>query len=301
MNKALSLSLILGVILFGVALTAHYWSPRSIIDHGKDMDLSPTHIRLGDPKGSDLNGPGSSVDNHPSGAKFYQRDWMRGNLGTVEFVHGKHSFMIDNVLSAMGSADKDVSGGICKWSVNFGVSREQADTYEAALARMKRLFSELRERGWMRYIDIGNPRLTGKQAWDYMKIYSIYSLDSNYTPTLEEWKGAVKEMPRWIFYADDVYLEVSLNESNMGGFVGKTTYLLSVRMKDEYAFYGLGYFPGDAEKIQNWKALLPAELQKYHAKRLKTEAALKEQGYTIDSAYRDPPIRALQGSSANPR
>ncbi|KVT38363.1 hypothetical protein [Burkholderia ubonensis] len=301
MKKTLFFALVLGALLFGVALASRYGNSRSTFDNGNGMNSSPTLIRLGEPKDSDFNGPGASVDNHPSGASFYQREWVRGNLGTVEFVHGKHSFVINNVLSAMGSADKDVPGGIYKWSVSFGVSSEQADTHEAALARMVKLFQDLREKGWVRYIDISNPRLTGKQAWDYMKTYSIYSLDSNYTPTLEEWKVAVKEMPRWIFCADGVYLEVSLNESNMGGFVGKTTYLLSVRMKDEYAFYGLGYFPGDAEKIQNWKALLPAELQKYHVKRIETEATLKAQGYTIDTAYQDPPIRALQGSSANPQ
>lgn len=160
---------------------------------------------------------------------------------------------------------------------------------------MIKLFSELRTSGWVRYIDTNDPRLTGKQAWDYSKVSSIYSLDSSYTPTLEEWAAAVKKMPHWKFYADGVYLDVSLSETNMGGFVGKTTYLLSIDIKNEYDFYGVGYFPGDAEKMHNWKALLPAELQKYHADRLKTEAALKAQGYTIDTAYQDPPIRALQG------
>ena len=80
----------------------------------------------------------------------------------------------------------------------------------------------------------------------------------------------------------------------MEGFVGKLTSLLTARIRNEYAFYGLGYFPGNAEKIRNWKALLPAELQKYHAKRIATEAALKGQGYTIDTAYQDPPIQALK-------
>ena len=111
----------------------------------------------------------------------------------------------------------------------------------------------------------------------------------------------VRNMPQWIFHADGVYLKVSLMQSNMGGFVGKTTYLLSIRIQSEFSFYGIGYFSGNSEKMDNWKTLLPAELQKYHANRLKTEAALKEQGYTIDTTYQDPPIKALQGSSTNPQ
>ncbi len=166
---------------------------------------------------------------------------------------------------------------------------------------MMKLFSMLRERGWVRYIDTDYPRLIGKQAWDYMKINSVYSLDPAYTPTIEEWKTVVRGRPHWYFYADGVYLHVSLMQSNMGGFVGKTTYLFSIEAMNEYAFYGLGYFPGDAEKIHNWKAFLPAQLQKYHADRLKTEAALKAQGDTIDTTYQDPPIKALQGSPADPQ
>ncbi|RQS04532.1 hypothetical protein DIE07_29130 [Burkholderia sp. Bp9002] len=301
MKKTLFFALALGVLLVGIALAAHDWHPRSTLDNGNGMNSSPTRIQLGDPQDSDLNGPGASIDNHPSGATFYQHDWMRGNLGAVEFEHGKHSFMIDNVLSAMGSADKDVQDGIFKWSVNFGVSPEQADTHEAALARVTKFFQHLHARGWNRYVDTDFPRLTGKQAWDYREVNSLYSLDSNYAPTIEEWKVAVKKQPHWKFFVDGVYLDVSIIENNMGGFDGKSTYLLTIKIMSEYAFYGLGYFPGEPENIRNWKALLPAELQKYHADRLKTEAALKAQGYTIDTAYQDPPIRALQGSSANPQ
>ena len=265
------------------------------------MKSSPMRIRLGDPKGSDLGGRGSSTDNHPSGLKFYQRSWERGSLGTVEFVHGKHSFMIDNVLSVLGMDDRDAPEGISDWNINFGVSPEQADTHEAALARMTKLFSDLRARGWVRFIQSSQPRLTGQQAWNYIGTNPVYSLDSSYMPTIDQWKAMSREMPHWIFYADGVYLDVSLMQSNMGGFVGKTTYLLSISIKSEYSFYGIGYFSGKPEKIANWKALLPAELQKYHADRLKTEAALKEQGYTIDTTYQDPPIKALQASSANPQ
>lgn len=301
MKKALSIVLTLGTIFFGIVAGAHVENFCSTFKNANDMNHSPTLIRLGDPSGSDLNESGSSIDNHPSGMKFYQHEWMRGSLGTVEFVHEKHSVMIDNVLSIMATADSDVSEGIYEWDINFGVSPEQANTHEAARARVMKLLEQLRVAGWTRYIDVGDPRLQGRQAWLYASAFPVatYSLDSSYIPTQEEWNAMLMRSPRWIFRAGDAYLEVSLSESNMGGFVGKSTYLLTVNVKSAYAFYGLGYFPGNVEKIHDWKALLPAELNKYHAMRLETEASLKEQGYRIDTTYQDPPIAALQASPGN--
>ncbi len=165
MKKILYISLIVGALLSGITLAVHDSVQHPTLNKDKRMNASPTHIRLGDPRDSELNGPGASVDKHPTGISFYQRNWMRGNLGTVEFVHGKYSFVIDNVLSVLGVADKDRSDGIYDWNISFGVSPEQADTHEAALARVMKLLSELRARGWVRYISIGHPRLTGKQVW----------------------------------------------------------------------------------------------------------------------------------------
>jgi hypothetical protein len=305
MKNTLSLILIFGALLSGIALAAHYWNPRSTLDldNGNSMNASPTLIRLGDPKDSDLNGPGSSIENHPSGMRFYQREWMRGNLGAVEFVHGKHRFVIDNVLSVMGTADKDVPDGIYEWDISFGVSPEQADTHEAALTRVMKFLGQLRAAGWKRYIDVGKPRLQGRQAWLYASSFPVatYSLDSVYTPTQEEWNAILGHSPRWIFNAGDAYLSVSVMEGNMGGLVGKSTYLISADVMNEYEFYGVGYFSGHEDKIHNWKALLPAELNKYHAMRLKIEATLKAQGYTIDTTYQDPPVKALQASPASPQ
>lgn len=300
MRTILSATLAIGVFLFAVLMVAHHWNPPSSFSNGHDMSQLPTLIRLGNPQSSDLNGPGSSVDNHPTGAKFYQRDWERGDLGTVEFVNGNHSFVIDNVLSMIGFADKDVPEGIYEWSINFGVSPEQADTHEAARNRVMKLLAQLRSLGWKRYIEVGDPRLSGDQALYYSAEHLAYALDPGYTPNLDEWRKMLRNAPHWVFQADGAYLELSLMESNMGGFVGKSTYLLTVDVKSEYAFYGLGYFPGDAEKIHNWKALLPAELEKYHAMRLKTEAGLKARGYAIDTTYQDPPIKALQITSGSP-
>ncbi|MFM0126218.1 hypothetical protein P0D73_46755, partial [Paraburkholderia sp. RL18-101-BIB-B] len=124
------------------------------------------------------------------------------------------------------------------------------DAHQLARDRVMEVLAKLRAAGWKRYIDVEDPRLTGKQAWNFAASRAAnwaYSLDSTYTPTMDEWIKAKGKFPKWVFYADGVYLEFSIFESNMGGFVGKSTYLLGVNVKNEYAFYGLGYFPGDAD------------------------------------------------------
>ncbi len=64
----------------------------------------------------------------------------------------------------------------------------------------------------------------------HLKVDTEYSLDPNYTPTIREWRAALRQMPKWEFYADGVYLKVSLMESNMGDIPGKTTYLISMKI-----------------------------------------------------------------------
>ncbi|MFM0631123.1 hypothetical protein [Paraburkholderia xenovorans] len=299
-KKLAYISVLLGVVAICIATAVHSLNFSSPSLKGTNMPSTSTVVRLGDPKGSDLTGVGASVDNHPTGAMFYQREWTSEKLGVVEYEQGKHSFTVENVLGAIGFADKEMPEGIYSWDISFGVSGEQAVAHQFARDRTMALLALLRAAGWERYIDVGDPRLRDRQAWQYAAsdaVDWVYSLDPTYVPTMDEWIKAKGKFPKWVFYADGTYLEVSFMESNMGGFVGKSTYLLGANVENEYAFYGLGYFPGDAEKIHNWKALLPAELEKYHAMRLKTEAALKAQGFTIDTTYQDPPIKALQSLS----
>jgi hypothetical protein len=299
-GQSIRISLFVGGLVICIAAAVHFVVFSTPSFQSNDMQPNVTLVQLGDPKGSDLNGPGASVDNHPAGATFYQREWTRGNLGTVEYVQGNHSFVIHHVLGAMGSADKDVPEGIYAWNISFGISDEQADAHQQARDRTMAFLATLRSAGWKRYIDLEDPRLNGKEAWNYAASRAanwMYSLDSTYTPTMDEWIKAKGQSPKWDFHADGAHLRFSVMESNMGGFVGKSTYLLTLDIENEYAFYATGYFPGDAEKIHNWKTLLPAELEKYHAMRIKTEAVLKAQGFTIDTTYQDPPIKALQSLS----
>jgi hypothetical protein len=283
------------LFLLAMAILASACSPAPDVAPGQDKAM-PITLRLGDPQQSHL-GRGAGQDKHPLGLIWHEHDWRRGNLGVVTFEHGQHSFTLENVLSVTGTENTRVSPteGIRAWTINFGVSAEQADTHEAARERVIALLAMLRAAGWQRYIFASEPRLTGKQAWHYANRYTIYSHDSTYEPTLDEWKETLIHMPAWYFFADGVYLKFDVNEMNWGKFPGKTTYLLSISIESEFSFYGIGYAGGDPEKIANWKSLVPAAIERDHLRRTRDEAALQAEGYTIDTRYQDPPIKALQG------
>ncbi|WP_321884768.1 hypothetical protein [Paraburkholderia bannensis] len=199
MKKSLYIMLICGVLIASASVIAQYRNSSSTHEAHANMTSPSIVLRLGEPLASDFDTPWASIDRHPTGAEFYQHEWMRGNLGVVQISDGKLGFPIDNVLSTIGMADKEVPGGIYEWSINAGVSQEQADTPDAALNRMIKLLSLIRERGWARYISVDDPRLTGKEAWVYAKDNSEYSLDSTYTPNRDEWQSMTKATPQWVF------------------------------------------------------------------------------------------------------
>lgn len=258
--------------------------------------MSAITISLGHEPPTGLSGPGTRQDKHPAGLTFHEGSWSRGNLKTVTFSHGSHNFTVNNVLSVMGTEDRDrPAEGIYRWSINFGVSAEQADTYEAARDKAMEILASLRAAGWERYLHPDDPRLTGEQAWRYdtSLVGALYSLDSTYAPTLDEWRTLVKKRPRWVFQADGAYLQFVADEWAVGRFPGKSVFLFSIEIETEYAFYGINFAGGDRQKINQWKTHVPSELPKYRALRAEAEAALVTQGYTIDTSYQDPPIKAL--------
>lgn len=262
------------------------------------MNKSSNVIQLGDPSLSHFEGQSLSQIDHPTGMSFYSKRFTQTGQ-RVEFLYGRHSFTVDHVFSATGAADKHVPGGIYGWSILFGLTDQEADTPEAARDSLMRFFSTLRAAGWSRFIQPHRPRLVGQQAWQYGtsgEASEVYSLDSTYMPKLEEWRATELQIPQWIFYADGVYLEVTLKSSAIDSPAGKRIYLVSANVKNEFEFYGVDYFSGDTEKIRSWKLLISAELAKHRPERLKAEERLKALGYTIDTTYQDPQIQALQQS-----
>ncbi len=132
--------------------------------------------------------------------------------------------MIDNVLSVLGFADKNLPEGIYKWSIDFGVSPEQADTHEAALARVMKLLSELRARGLgsLYWYESSTPdRQAGMGLYENK---SCVLADSTSHPDHQGMEDRGKGPTALeTLCATGSISHVSLMQSNMGGFVGKTT------------------------------------------------------------------------------
>ncbi|WP_321818358.1 MULTISPECIES: hypothetical protein [unclassified Paraburkholderia] len=292
---------IVATVVIAAGAVVALWFAKTISISSSQMNESAATLQFGAPGLSRVDG--LNTDNHPAGVSFYESQFTQADHKRVTFEAGKHSFQVDKVISLMGIADNRVPGGIYEWQITSTFSDNQVESPEVARDGMMQLLARLHAAGWRRFIDSGSPRLTGEQAWHYGTSADgkgVYPLDPSYKPDLDEWSAGEDSMPSWTLYANGTYIEVSLQASGMAGVAGKKTYLVNIDVKNEYAFYALGYFPGDSEKMRHWEKFIPAVLAKAHAKRLATEATLKAQGYTIDSNYEDPPIRALEEAAGRP-
>ncbi|MDE2121025.1 MAG: hypothetical protein KGJ64_10050 [Betaproteobacteria bacterium] len=252
-------------------------------------------IALGDPKATHLGNPGAGTRHHPVGMDFHERKWPFDQLGTVRYSQGPHSFEVSRVPSVRGSFDRDQpERGIYAWSISaFPMA---GDTIPHALARdeLFRLFERLHQAGWRRYIDVGDPRLSGRQTMRYfVEKQGNYSPDPAYVPTLDEWMRLNEDLPYWQFWADGTYMQIRvIDEPALRNPKRPGVYLFAITIESESA-YGYAYFK-EVEDMLRWKELLPAELRRLHKLRVAEEAEVVQRGYTIDTSYQDPPILALR-------
>lgn len=271
--------------------------------HEKDKAMSPgtVTVKLGMEGNAGAEAQNFDTMNHPSGLYFFKKHWDdRNKSGTVLYMQGPHSFEIDNVSIVRGTGDKDrPKEGVTNWDILFGVNSEPTASYQEALNSTMALLARLRAAGWKRYISTADPRLSGREATLYAlsESGSIYSMDSSYKPTMEEWKKIVTSEPQWYFYADGVYLNVTISYQPTD--VDKGYYLMDVDIQAASDFY-LPYFSDSPQKMKEWEKYLPGEVGPEKKYRLAKEARLKTQGYTIDTTYQAPPIEASEFSSGMP-
>lgn len=258
-------------------------------------------VQLGAEGHASVNAQNFETMNHPSGVYAYTKHWDdRKKLGTVQYMQGGHSFEIDNVTIVTGIGDNSSpQQGITNWDVLFSVSSATTASYEEARIRTMALLDSLRAAGWKRYISTADPRLSGREATMYALSDpgSIYSLDSTYMPTTEEWKKIATSEPQWFFYADGTFINVTISYQPVT--LDRGYYLMDVEIKSASDFY-LPYFSKTPEKMKEWEKYLPGELSPEKKYRLAKEAKLKVQGYTIDVTYQDPPIEVSEFSTGTP-
>ncbi|QRR09917.1 hypothetical protein FPJ27_27270 [Burkholderia sp. MS455] len=266
------------------------------IQEKKDKPMTPqvVTIKFGADGKSNAQNQGFSVMNHPSGVYAYQMNWDdTTKLGSVKYIQGPYSFDIDNAMIVTGLGDKDSpEDGVDNWDVNFNISSSKTISDEEGREKIMSLLGKLRAAGWKRYIYAASPRLIGREAMKYATSESgtLYSLDSTYVPTMEEWKSLITVEPRWIFYADGVFLTLSLSHQPSGS-PGMGYYLTDIQVSTASDHY-TPYFTDSVERRRNWKKLISNELKPAGNERSKKEAELKASGYTIDTTYQAPPFEA---------
>ena len=226
------------------------------------------------------------------GASFYSIDWNPPQKGIVTFEHGKHTFVIENVLGLIGYQSADFSEeGVLQFDITTGITGPDGIAHDEARQQMFAILQRISQAGWKVFIQRDDPRLRGKDALDYvLTTSSASSLDATYLPTFEEWMR-IESMTNWFFYADHVYLEVNFTrEHTLTDPTKPGAYLISFNLKNE-AEHFRGYVGPNNRK--RWKELLPAELAKLPPMRAEAEAKMRAKGVQIDDTYQDPPVPAF--------
>ena len=258
------------------------------------MADSPATIALGDPSQFDLRPAGARMDRKPVGIHFYERKWPLDALGRVRYLQGAHSFDIPRVSGVMGTSDPGVPDeGIYAWDIGAFAMDGERVRHILARDRLFALFDDILRAGWRRHIFPSEPRLRGLEATRYaLERSSYYPLDPRSVPSLVQWMQLNRKLPYWKFWADGVYMKVQvIDEPALRDPKGEGVYMFSIELESETPHFWK-YFKG-VDQMLRWKELLPAELERSAARRLRDEQELRRQGYEIDETYRDPPILAL--------
>jgi hypothetical protein len=218
---------------------------------------------------------------------FYETGWSTKNLGEVVIRHGQHTFTIPYAVTMLATEmPKDYpTEGIVKFSVNGGLSNTAKITHEEALNNFYQLLSVISNAGWQRYIDTHFPRINGKQSFMYAQEKILYSIDHNYKPTIEEW-GVISMFPTWAFYADGVYLEITMMREFDEPYKN-SDYLISFTFTSRNEWQRR-HFQG--EKARNtWETAYPKVRKELLNNRKVKEEKLRQEGrYVIDELYVNP-------------
>ena len=233
------------------------------------------------------------INRQPAGLDFYRIDWNSPAKGIVTFKHGKHTFTVENVLDVSGYQNIDFpKEGMPELDITASITGPDGIYHDEARKKIFAVLQQISQAGWRIFIDRGDPRLRGKDAFNYVMTTSHYStLDSSYVPTFEEWMR-IESRTAWKFYADHVYLEVNFTrEHTLTDPTKPGAYLINFNFQNEAEHYR-GYVGPDNRK--RWKELLPAELARLVPMRAEAEAKMRAMGVKIDETYQDPPVPELQ-------
>ncbi len=188
------------------------------------------------------------------------------------------------------------SGTITDFDI-YAAGVAQNSKHEDAMSYFYRQVQKLGASGWHRYIYPDEARISGKQAQkfdskDEILGHSVSTgpwSDPEFQLSKTEW-NAFPAITTWMFNNGDQYLYLRVQRENSSDSPqDRGTYLFTMAFKSESAFYKEFI---KNENREQWKELLPDELNRMARERKNTEAQLKNMGIEIDERYENPKISA---------
>lgn len=229
----------------------------------------------------------------PAGVDFYSARWGTRPHGLAKLDLGRYSLTFSHVLSLQAAQELGqlAPEGLYEFSINTGITEPELIAHDDARLQTYKIIAAILEAGWKPFIDLSEPRLSGKARYDYtLSTVSVNGLDPRYLPTLEEWMRIESRTP-WSFYAPGAYLELSFTrERTLTDPAKPGSYMLTFNVKTE-AEHSRSYVESDDRP--RWKALLPKILPDLIKARQQKEAELRAKGVPIDETYKDPPLPGL--------
>lgn len=246
-------------------------------------------IKLGEPGAEFVKrNPGLvKVEKQPAGLNFYSIAWTTSNQGKVLLENGASSLHLANVLSVQANEDAEAPAtspdSFQDVTVGTNLGAQPLISHDQARLSLYGILHDALAAGWRPLITESDPRLTGKERFDYaMTRDSMIGLDARYVPSLTEWMR-IKDSTPWFLYAGHVVLELNFqrDQSRMDP-TQPGSYFLSFLFQTDVEHFR-GYAGTDHRK--DWRQVLPGALAEAHRHRSQLEAELKSQGFHIDESY----------------
>ncbi|MBN9355545.1 MAG: hypothetical protein J0I15_03760 [Herbaspirillum huttiense] len=224
---------------------------------------------------------------NPPGVNFHTLSWKPPKLGKVLIDQGEKSIEVPHVRSLQGADDRWFpEENITSWNIIADVSAMPQISDDQARKTVYAFLRDIATKGWTPLIDGDDPRLTGKERFDYVIHQSSASnLNVDYEPTLQEWM-ALEDMSHWSFQGNDAFLTVSMRRGKEKADAKQPhVYLLLIALTGRNEHFRAYVAPKDRLR---WRSLLPAALKQLENQRAANEAAAIARGMEIDRKYRDP-------------
>lgn len=223
---------------------------------------------------------------------FYNLDWDKHPIDVL-IEHGTNSITLHHVIGVQ-AATAGTSGIVTSYNnISAGLSNDNTMSHDQARLAMLAIFKNLKQAGWQRYISLSDPRLNGKDAWDYAS-KEFYELDPDYAYSLDEWMR-LKDGSRWMLQTNGIYLTITVRRDHTKMDPQQPgAYYVSYKFQSEKEYYAPYFKDDDLKKWEinaaRWVSLYPGVKKQMNQIREKTEAELKAQGITIDESYQDPAL-----------